>query len=171
MKADNLTFLIVISCGLIIALGSYLATQFTTFEDSEIWIYRGLWISELAGFFMLILNGTFIKTRFFKILNGAAALIIVGALFKIMHWQYADLLLTMGLIGTILIYFLSFLKKPLKKRLDFLKLTWVIVAFAIAILRFAHLIGEEYQVLSSTLIWLAIIDYLKMQKEKGRLFS
>ncbi|MFA7445178.1 MAG: hypothetical protein WCY89_04475 [Flavobacteriaceae bacterium] len=149
---NNIFYLLVIGIGLLIALGGFLVSNFTGSFEAENWIYRGLWISELAGFFMLFLNGTFIETRYFRILKAIIAIIIIGALFKIMHWNYGDLILTIGFVGVIITYFFSFLKKPIKKRLDYLKLAWVIVTYIGGILRFLHVISDEYQILTSALV-------------------
>ena len=79
MKTNNLLFIIIIGIGLLIALGSFLSYSLTYNNNAEEWIKRGLLISELAGFFMLLANGTFIKTKYFKIIKGVIAIIIIGA--------------------------------------------------------------------------------------------
>ena len=171
LKKNNLPYITIIGIGLIIALGGFLTSKLFDNYDDENWIYIGLWISELAGFFMLLLNGTFIKTKYFRILKGVIAIIIIGALFKIMHWEYNSLIMIIGFIGIILTYFFSFLNKPIKNRLDYLKLFWVIVAYTNGILTYLHVIGDEYQILSSSLMWLAIIDYMKTERGKRKLFE
>lgn len=171
LKKNNLPYITIIGIGLIIALGGFLTSKLTDNYDAENWIYIGLWVSELAGFFMLLLNGTFIKTKYFRILKGVIAIIIIGALFKIMHWEYNSLIMIIGFIGIILTYFFSFLNKPIKNRLDYLKLFWVIVAYTNGILTYLHVIGDEYQILSSSLMWLAIIDYMKTERGKRKLFE
>lgn len=169
MKTNNLLYLIIIGIGLLIALGSFLFNQFTDNNTDE-WIYRGLLISEIVGFFMLLSNGTFIKTKYFRILKAAIAIVIIGVLFRIMHWEYNRLIITIGFVAIILTYSLSFFNKPIKKRLDYTKLAWVVIAYTNTLLNYLHIIGDEYQILSSSLMWLAIIDYLKTEKQKGRLF-
>ncbi len=171
MKTNNLPYITIIGIGLIIALVGFLTSQLTDNYDAENWTYIGLWISELTGFFMLLLNGTFIKSKYFRILKGVIAIIIIGALFRILHWEYNRLIMTIGFIGIMLTYFFSFLNKPIKKRLDYLKLVWVIVAYTNAIFTYLHIIGDEYQVLSSAIMWLAIIDYMKTERQKRRLFD
>ncbi|MFY0604881.1 MAG: hypothetical protein JXQ93_13155 [Flavobacteriaceae bacterium] len=171
MKTHNLPYVVLIGIGLLIALGGFLMSNITDNYDAENWTYIGLWISEIFGFFMLLLNGTFIKTKYFRILKGVIAIIIIGTLFKIMHWEYDRPIMIMGLAGIMITYLFSFLSKPIKRRLDFLKLAWVIVAYTNGILTYLHIVGEEYQILSSALMWLVIIDYLKLEKERGRLFK
>ena len=172
LKTKNLVYLIIIGIGLIIALGGFVVSKFTeNIESGESWIYIGLTLSEMTGFFMLILNGTFIKTKYFRIFKGVIAIIIIGALFKILHYKYNQIIMIIGFVGIILTYFFSFLNKPIKKRLDLLKLFWVIVAYTNGILTYLHIVGDEYQILSSAIMWLAIIDYLKIESEKRTLLE
>ena len=152
-------------------MAGYLASVFTEYYDGESWMYIGLWISEMAGFFMLLTNGTFLKTRYFKIFKGVFAIVIIAALFKILHWAYSNELFIAGFIGLTIVYFLHFLKKPIKKRLDYLKLGWVLTAYPIALLKVLHVIGDQYQILPSAIMWLAIIDYLKTEREQRRLLQ
>lgn len=171
LKKNNLPYLVIIVIGLLTALISFFAFNLTSNLEAEDWTYVGLWASELAGFFMLLINGTLIKTKHFRLLKGSIALIIIGALFKILHWEYHKTLIVIGFLSIVLIYFLSFLNKPIKKRLNYLKLAWVIIAYTGGILTFLHIIGPEYHILQSAIMWLAIIDYLKIEKENRRLFE
>lgn len=161
----------IIGVGILLALGGFLTSYISYSSKAEDWMIIGLSIIELAGFFMLLLHGTFIKTKYIKIAQGIFAISIVGVLFTIMRWPYGKLMLISGLIGIVIVYLLSFLKKPIKNRLDILKLAWVIVAFTNSILVYLHMIGDQYRILPSVLMWLAIIDYLKTEKERGRLFK
>ncbi|NOQ72204.1 MAG: hypothetical protein GQ574_09400 [Crocinitomix sp.] len=54
------------------------------------------------------------------------AVLIVGILFKIMRWPYADLLLLIGACGILFFYFLRFFSKTEKVKLDYAKLAVVI---------------------------------------------
>lgn len=171
MKTNNLFYIIIIGIGLLLALGGFLTSYITNSSKAEDWMYIGLWIIEIAGFFMLLLHGTFIKRKYFKILKGIMAIVIIGILFAIMHWPYGKLMLVSGLIGIMITYLFSFLSKPIKNRLDIIKLAWVLVSFTNGILVYLHLIGYEYQILQSVLMWLAIIEYLRIEKKRGRLFT
>ncbi|MFI0427953.1 hypothetical protein [Mariniflexile sp. HMF6888] len=171
MRTKNYNYVSIIIIGLAIALIGFLASKFTYSPDVEYWTFIGLTISEFAGFIMLIRNGTFIRTKYFRIFKGVIAIIIIGALFKIMHVPYNNIILTIGFVLCVLIYCFSFIKKPIKKRLDYLKLLWVVVAYPGAVLRILHIINDDYQILSSAIMWLAIIDYMKIEREKRRLFE
>ena len=124
---------------------------------------------------MLVLHGTFIKTKYFRIFKGIMAIVIIGALIKILHWEFQGVngnnILTVGFIGIMVTYLFSFLNKPIKNRLDFLKLAWVISSYSVGILIFLHMIRRDYQIIPSIIMWVAILDYLIMQKKKGKLFE
>jgi len=120
----------------------------------------GIWVGLVSGFILLLINGTFIKTRFFKISQGFFALILIGAVLKILHWTtYSNLIMIIGIIGIIISYLLSFLKKPIKKRLDYIKLSWVIVGYTLSILSLMRIIRLELTELSNYILWLAIIEF------------
>lgn len=166
MKSKDKVYFTIILFGFLIAIAEFIFTEF------ENWTYFGLWISEFTGFVMLLINGTFIKTKHFKMLKLSISIIILGALFKLMHWPHHGTLLIIGFVSVIGVYILSFINKPLKKRLDITKLFWVIVAYSGGLLSLLKLINHDYQVLSSALMWLATIDYLissRIQYLKNRL--
>lgn len=161
MKVKNQPYFATIIIGLLIALVGYWIENFTSMSTDWNWTNVGLWISETAGFFMLLMHGTFIRSKFFRYLKLVFPIMLISLVFKLMHWPFADVLVITGLLGLILVYFLSFLSKPVKKRLDYLKLAWVLIVYFIGYLNYKHLIGDEYHILGSVFMWLAIIDYFK----------
>ena len=171
----NKLLLILIGLGILTAfigiIVEYVTTDFETAELGLSLFDFGLWISGTLGFLLLVLNGTFIKTKYFKIAQGIIAIIIIGALLKILHWtSYANLIIIGGLIGIMVLYFLSFVKKPIKKRLDYLKLIWVIVSYTLGILSFLHLIKRDLTEISNYILWLAVIDFAVSGLKSGKLF-
>ena len=54
-------------------------------------------------------------------------LVIVGALFKIMHWPGSNILMLVGFISIGVLYSIRFLKKDPKLRLDYVKLILVLL--------------------------------------------
>lgn len=62
--------------------------------------------------------GDVLKTKRAKIITGyiyswGASIVIIGALFKLQHWQYAGTLLTIGLLTEAIIFFVSAFEPPL----------------------------------------------------------
>lgn len=171
----NKLFLILIGIGVLTAFIGIITTNVSNeYETMDLgWniFDYGLWISGILGFLLLISNGTFIKTKYFKITQGLIPFIIIGALLKILHWtSYDDYIIILGLIGIMIVYFFSFTKKPIKKRLDYLKLIWVIVSYTLGILSFLHLIKRDLTELGNYILWLAVIDFAVSGLKNGTIF-
>lgn len=63
--------------------------------------------------------GEIFKTKRWKTFMGyiygwGASIVMIGALFKLQHWQYSGLLLTIGLVTEAIIFFLSAFEPPLE---------------------------------------------------------
>lgn len=172
---NNFYYVVIILIGLVISLFAFISTIVTENFEAENWLYRGLTIVEIAGFFMLLMNGTFIKTKYFRILKGIVAIILIGTLVKILHWEFyginGDLILAISFLGVMTTYFFSFLNKPFRKRLDYLKLAWVLSRYTIGTLIFLHVISKVYEIIPSIIIWLAILDYCVEEYRNKRLFD
>jgi len=60
------------------------------------------------------------KSKRWKVLMGyvygwGASLVLLGALFKLQHWQYASIMLTIGLMTEAIIFFLSAFEPPMEQ--------------------------------------------------------
>jgi hypothetical protein len=55
----------------------------------------------------------------------ALIILIIGALFKIMHWPYANRLMLIGGVSISILYLIRFLYKKPKNKIDFVKLSLV----------------------------------------------
>jgi len=172
---NNFYYIVLIIIGLVISLVAFIGITFTENIEAKYWLPRGLNIVEIAGFFMLLMNGSFIKTKYFRIAQGIVAMILIGALIKILHWKFygvtGNLILTISFLGIMTTYFLSFLKKPIKKRLDYLKLAWVLTRYSIGTLIFLYMVSREYDIIPTILIWLAILEYCIKEYKNKRLFE
>jgi len=72
--------------------------------------------------------GTFLKNSWSLIMVTFLILVFaVSGLFKIMHWPYPTYLTILSSFGIFGIYAIHFYKKKQKKKLDFLKLLWVLL--------------------------------------------
>jgi gliding motility-associated protein GldL len=64
--------------------------------------------------------GEILKTKRWKVLMGyvygwGAALVLIGALFKLQHWNHSGIMLTIGLMTEAFIFFLSAFEPPLEQ--------------------------------------------------------
>ena len=77
-----------------------------------------------------------------------------------MHYTlYADYLIVFGLVGILITYSISFHKKPIKKRLDYLKLTWVILLLSSTVLIFLHVLSMDYRLVADIVFWILLLDF------------
>ena len=60
-------------------------------------------------------NSQFYKWLMPYLYGWGASLVIAGALFKILHWQYADQMLMVGMGTEALIFFMSAFERPPKE--------------------------------------------------------
>lgn len=168
---SNQTLTILIILGVLITFIGLFLSSFTTIENSDFLFRIGLWLIEVPGMFLLLSNGTFLKTKYSRIVMGLFAFMLIGTAFMIMHWPYGNSLLVVGCIGIVISYLVHFLKKPIKKRLDYIKLAWVSVLYIGAILRLYHLITVEYRILTTVLMILALMDYMLPRIKNKTLFN
>jgi hypothetical protein len=92
----------------------------------------------LTGIYLLVKNGTFIRTRGFRWLGISIALVLVGAMFKLMHWKGADLMIGSGLASVGALYLVHFVKKPGKAIADAGKLAFLLTFLAGKYFRLMH---------------------------------
>lgn len=158
-------FLVIISFfGIILA---NISSDFETVELGWNIFDYGRIIAEIFSLIFLLLNGTFIKTKYFKFTKGIISIILIGTLLKIMHWtEYADQIINVGFIGIVFCYFLHFSKKPIKKRLDYLKILWVFVSYSSKILTSLDLINSYFILIGSIILLLTIIEFALTEKTK-----
>jgi hypothetical protein len=79
-------------------------------------------VAENLAIVLMLINGTFRKSRYFKYVLGVAGLLIVGMIFKILHLQGADELMSLPFLLIPFLYLPHFISKPSKHHLDYLKL-------------------------------------------------
>ncbi len=172
---SNRIFLIIIGLSILTAfIGIILANTASENETiqlgSQMFDY-GMRIGSFVGLILLMVNGTFVNTIYFKIVLGLNTYVIIGVLIKIMHWSYADFILISGMISIASLYSFYFFKKPRKTRLDYFKLIWVFVSYTSVILGLMNMIELEFTKISNYLLWLAIIDFAVTKKKNGTLFK
>ncbi len=78
------------------------------------------------------------STNYFRIINLGIAIYIVGALFKILHFDGADLLLLTSLSSVGLTYFIRTANKKNINLLDISKCVWIMIACANTIFNLLH---------------------------------
>jgi hypothetical protein len=122
-------------------------------------------LGQLRGVVFVFDQGTLIKNKPFLLLILAfLGLTFMGAVWKIMHYNFADIMLLTGLIGVPTIYAMHFFKKQDKQRLDILKLAWVIASCMAALFAFQHLsLRYELQVIEKLLFLIMFANFTYKQ--------
>jgi uncharacterized membrane protein YjjP (DUF1212 family) len=134
LKIDNFTLLIFLFLGVLIVnilivlgIGSFEGRAFV------------MTVVELAGVALLLKNGKFAYTKYARWVNAVFAVVIIGALFKTMHWPGADVILIAGLMGFPILYFVYFsIEKREASLQSLLKLVLVSIMFILPLFKIMH---------------------------------
>ncbi len=164
---SNNTLIVLILLSLVCALIG-LCLNFFNGESSlgYILIERGIGTGQLIGIFMLLSNGTTLKTLYWKLILVFIPIILLGTLFKIMHWHLADPLLLVGLFAIPSIYFIRFITKKERGHLDILKWLWVLTAFVFSALILMHWLSKSYSTIPVIVLWVTICDFIVLEFRK-----
>ncbi|MBL3657609.1 hypothetical protein [Fulvivirga sediminis] len=160
----NKPFITVIGVGLLLSLcGQLLAVTQNNIHWQKL-TFLGLMVFETIGFFILLMNGTLIKSKYFRYVKVSIGILLLGALVRVLHLPDATYLAACSYLGFVVIYICSFINKPFRKRSDYLKLLWVFATFVEGILNFLHLGPYDFMVLSPAIMFLAIVDFVWFTK-------
>ncbi|MCD6065704.1 MAG: hypothetical protein K0S33_530 [Bacteroidetes bacterium] len=111
-----------------------------------------------------------------KILTGpiriAIALLLIGALFKIQHWLYGDLLMVTAFVAIAILYVFRFSWKNTKKPVDHVKLVFVVCWSFNGVFTIMHFPGKLVFQIITLISFLAIlfmggINYFGNKDEEG----
>ena len=105
-------------------------------------------------------------TWYFRLGLLLGSLLLVGALFKLLHWAGADVLLLVSLGGLALTYAMRFARKQAKSQFDVLKLVLVLGSCGSTLLLLLHLAPREVRYLPPCLLALAVLDFLYVENQK-----
>jgi hypothetical protein len=115
----------------------------------------------LTGTYLLLKNGTFIRSREYRFLGLAIAFSILGIMFNIMHWQFGAQLLLIGFISIFLLYTIHFIKKPVKRWMDWGKWLFVFLFLLGKIISGNHWeFGPEIITVSFLLLVILLFRYI-----------
>ena len=155
----NKIFLILILIATLIALGGIIALMLSYVETGYLFLSFGLSIVNLLGFIMLVRNSSLTKTTYFRFISIFIAIVIVGAMFKIMHWPGSAIMLTIGLMGIPSIYTFRFINKSVKRQLDIMKLIWVLTTYITALGVIMHWLPRDISYLPNVIMLATTIHF------------
>ena len=113
----------------------------------------------------LVNDSKYSKTIFGRLTYLFLSVIIVGFLFRLLHWSFAGTTFMIGYVGIMITYVIRFIIKKQKLLLDILKLLWVQTTAIISLLTLMHRIDREYSIINA-LLFIALICVFTLDYNK-----
>lgn len=119
-----------------------------------------LYAADIMAVNYLYRFGRFAYTRWRNVLFMLLALGFAGILFRLQHWPYANVILSLPNLGIPVIYTIWFFGKKNQTTNDFLKLLWVILNFTNTWLEQMHIFSTG---IYGTLVSTALLQFTYIQ--------
>jgi hypothetical protein len=117
-----------------------------------------LGLIRLFIIYIIAKNGTTLKTRpYAQLFSLLASVVIVGVLFKILHWTGANSILLGGFFAFAALYTVRFILKPTHKLTDFLKWLWVLIEATAIAFKISHWKYGDELVSIEQVVFLALV--------------
>jgi hypothetical protein len=131
--------------------------------------HAGFYFLILTGFYLLLTNGSFVKTIFFKLSIVGILMLISGILFKILHWPFASPLIITGIFFILIFYSIHFYGKPDKIKLDYFKLIVLFLILNCRMIKIFHFpYGWEIEYMSRFIFLIFILYYIITEFENKK---
>jgi len=130
-------------------------------------------LAEIIALIIMLANGTFSDRKYFNLAYALIGATLVGAMFKVLHYQGADQLLTFCPAALVILYVIHFATKPVKGVLDILKLLTAISFPAIAVPVAMHWVEDSWtlRLTSAAIFWITFVWFLVDGIQKKTLFA
>ena len=122
---------------------------------------------EWIWLILIIAESRFRLSPYFRILSLFLAIFVVGLLFKIMHWPFANQMLMVAAIGGMIVYFVRFILKKSKTLLDLLKFLWLESRISIGTVGVLHLYSLENVKIIPILLFILMISFFTIHVNNG----
>ncbi|MBO9700236.1 MAG: hypothetical protein J7604_08500 [Sporocytophaga sp.] len=155
MKVNNKILIATIALGFIVIAFNII------FENEEMnsWGSLAEIVTEYAGLYLLYKNGTFQNSRLSRFTGLSIAMVLIGSMFKIMHWPGVAQLFGLAIISFVVLYTVHFSSKHPKQALDWGKLLILILVCSARWFRFFHWKNAYELQYISTFVFLSFILY------------
>jgi hypothetical protein len=159
-----------------IALSLLMALTQTYFPvsslEGDFYVPMLLFVAEMLSLLVLVIYGTFKKSPYFSYTLGAMGLILVGALFKILHYPGADQLLALPFLIVPILYLPHFIAKPSKNLVDYMKLCSVVLFSLPAPLHALQIFSDPLKLILedvfTVLLFATVIAFVAQDERKRR---
>lgn len=171
MKKENSILLSLVIIGLVLILIGMMTVPLSSNPQFTL-LNIGMNLLLIGGTMILINNGKFKFTSFYRFIYPAIALCIVGVLLKLQHWPTADIIICIGLSGLPIIYGAYMFKfSKYRSTTSWLKFVFV---FSFFISKLCLLMHWSYADLFSYITFLTLIvllwQWIVPQKQKRKLY-
>lgn len=136
MRANKTNFIIFIFL-LLLALATDVCSYFDLFHLRYIIITGS--ITHIAPVFLIAALGSFVHSRYVRILYFLLGVMCIGAMLTVVHWPYGRILILITLMGIPVVYTSYFISKTQKTILDTTKLVYIVLLYMAIAFRFYHL--------------------------------
>ena len=165
-------FLIVL-IALLFVMG--LAGLFTTEETLASYSDIILAVAANLAIIMMLINGPFIKSKYFKWCKACFTILVLGILMKVMHSKLGDVLVAVPFPACGIIYFIYFLTKSDKGYLEILKLLTVIMISIVPTFFLYDLVDENTNIIltvaANCVLWITFVVFVIQGQSKKSLFN
>ncbi len=142
-------FIISVICKIGIIIEYYLNSNFSISRIANVLDA----VISLFWIITIIKNSNIRYTYYFKIINLSIAVLFIGGLFKIMHWEGSSFILTIGVLALFITYIFRFTNKPSIQLLDILKMLWLLCVLISTLIREYKITNADLSILSSVIFY------------------
>ena len=122
----------------------------------------GYSVGYALAFFLVLLNGTILKSRYRIYVYIGLGILLVGTVFRVMHLPGTHEINGVGNAALLVIYTLWFLNKYPKGALDYLKMGWVLFA-GISVVSVFFRSGIANPVIGQLLFWVMVLYFMFLE--------
>ena len=156
----NKLLLILIFCSFISVLIGVVSELIL--NDTSLFLSIGYPLFIISGTFLLVKNGEYLRTKEYRLSKIGISILIIGVMFKIMHWHFSLLLIAIGLLLILFFYILYVLKKSILEITDWIKILYLFTLFLSRFLIISHLnYGFELSNISLLLLSILVYNFIK----------
>lgn len=161
LNSRDLILLSIIVISLIAIICGLLLFFIPIFENHGIFIMTlGQTVAEWTGLILLVLNGTVMKTKYWKYIIAGGLLLVISALFIILHLPWGRELMFAGLVFIELTYTVRFIQRRYASLFDWMKYIWTGAWYSATIFIVFMNWSEGWWLVSDALFWITITIFL-----------
>lgn len=158
---NNKILIVIIGLSLASVIIGALGELFLGTESSLIIDY-GFAFFIFMGTYLLVKNGEFIKTKESRLTRLSISIIIVGVLFKIMHWPMSGPILAVGFLSILIFYLIYIIRKGKRNLVVWIKLIFLTTFLMGRFFKMAHWpYSDELTIASFLLLCALIFEFIR----------